>query len=176
MTPAHRVAALLSGKITDLRATRDTLVLHTCHNRKCVNPHHLYIGTHKDNARDMINAGHTNWQYGEDNTSAVYSDSQIDQVFTLRKQGLSQKEIAQKTKISCRYVSDILCGRARKHQFIDTPSQPVRPTRHKSKHPDWIKAAILDLYTQGRGCSEIARELDVKKSFVFSFVKRELGS
>lgn len=30
-------------------------VLHTCDNRKCINPDHLYIGTKKDNARDMLN-------------------------------------------------------------------------------------------------------------------------
>lgn len=45
---AHRMAWLLycdeipSGK----------LVLHTCDNRKCVNPEHLYIGDAKDNAQD----------------------------------------------------------------------------------------------------------------------------
>jgi hypothetical protein len=33
------------------------LVLHTCHNRKCCNPDHLKLGTHKDNTNDMIASG-----------------------------------------------------------------------------------------------------------------------
>lgn len=32
-------------------------VLHTCDNRKCVNPSHLYHGTHADNMADMIARG-----------------------------------------------------------------------------------------------------------------------
>ena len=32
-------------------------VLHTCDNRRCVNPNHLYLGTFKDNTKDMIDKG-----------------------------------------------------------------------------------------------------------------------
>lgn len=33
------------------------LVLHKCHVRSCINPKHLYQGTHFDNNRDTIKAG-----------------------------------------------------------------------------------------------------------------------
>jgi len=53
MERAHRVAwRLIYGGITD-----GLWVLHTCDNRACVNPMHLYEGTQVDNMRDMVVRG-----------------------------------------------------------------------------------------------------------------------
>ena len=39
-------------------------ILHRCNNPRCVNPDHLYLGDHKDNARDRKEAGHERPQHG----------------------------------------------------------------------------------------------------------------
>ena len=50
---AHRVAWILAnGPIPD-----GMLVCHKCDVPECVNPDHLFIGTHKDNARDCASKG-----------------------------------------------------------------------------------------------------------------------
>lgn len=48
---AHRVAYYLAYGDFNERL----LVLHKCDNPKCVNPDHLFLGTNKDNTRDMLN-------------------------------------------------------------------------------------------------------------------------
>lgn len=117
---AHRMSALLSGKIQQLKATRDTYVLHKCHNRKCVNPDHLYVGTQKDNVRDMTKAGRSNPRYGEDNPCTKYDNQTIKLIFKLRARGQTCEQMSKQTGVSTAHISNILCGKSRKRQQEDS--------------------------------------------------------
>lgn len=58
---SHRASWMINrGEIP-----RGKLVLHTCDNRLCVNPDHLYIGTYIDNRADMLSRGRWKHPFSE---------------------------------------------------------------------------------------------------------------
>ena len=63
MRTTHRVSyEVHKGEIPN-----NMCVLHTCDNRRCCNPEHLWLGTHKENIHDMIDKDRHN-HYGSKNS------------------------------------------------------------------------------------------------------------
>jgi hypothetical protein len=59
----HQLSYLANvGEIPD-----GLLVCHSCDNRKCMNPEHLFLGTNQDNMTDKMNKGRHVTYRGEDN-------------------------------------------------------------------------------------------------------------
>ena len=71
--PAHRIAWLMSGQ----RIPESYYVLHRCDNRLCVEPAHLFVGTHQDNMDDMAGKGRRAPQAGATNGNARLLPEQV---------------------------------------------------------------------------------------------------
>lgn len=75
--PAHRVSWVLANRRP---IPRDYYVLHTCDNPGCVNPRHLFVGTHKDNMGDMIRKGRKTASSGENHHRSKLTADQVAEI------------------------------------------------------------------------------------------------
>lgn len=60
----HRLVYCEANNVT-LEEIKGLVVRHKCDNRRCINPDHLEIGTHKDNTQDARKRGRLNTPRGD---------------------------------------------------------------------------------------------------------------
>jgi len=88
------------------------LICHHCDNPPCVNPSHLFLGTHRDNTADSVKKGRRASKRGELNGRAKLTSQDVADVFKLRAAGSLQREIGSKFDVTQAQVSSILLGKA----------------------------------------------------------------
>lgn len=103
---AHRISYLVfKGKIP-----KGKYVLHKCDNRSCVNPNHLFLGTHQDN---MVDRNTKNRQAkGESNGNVKITERDV---LAIRSAKGRQVDIAKRFKINQTQVSKIKLNKVWKH-------------------------------------------------------------
>src|SRR5262245_48677546 len=83
---AHRVSyTVFKGDIP-----KDTMVLHGCDNKLCVNPQHLHLGDHAQNMREATARGRR--PYGEKAGAKRYTESQVKDI--IRRRHLGERSTA----------------------------------------------------------------------------------
>jgi len=103
---AHRVVwELVNGPVP-----KGAFVLHTCDNRRCVNPAHLWLGTYLDNIHDMT--AKLRHAHGTRNGHAKLT---VAEVKSIRRMIGTHTEIAACFGVSQPLVSMIKTGRIWRH-------------------------------------------------------------
>lgn len=103
---AHRVShELFVGPIP-----KGKNVCHSCDNRMCVNPHHLWLGSQSENLRDAIAKGRhsTPDTRGERNGNRRLSQSDVDCIRAMHGGGQRKYRIAATYGVSPSTVGDII--------------------------------------------------------------------
>lgn len=104
---AHRVSfELANGPIPD-----GAHVLHRCDVRWCVNPGHLYLGTHAQNMADKVARGCSGGLRGEQNPGAKLTPADVDIVVAARAAGEGPTSIARRLGVTRQTITNITSGR-----------------------------------------------------------------
>lgn len=111
---AHRVSyELVKGEIPS-----GLVVCHHCDNRLCINPDHLFLGTHGDNVADKVSKGRQRRGSGVP-TSKL---RERDIITILASEKSTNRELAEKFNTSHQQISRIRTGKHWGHiRSVDVP-------------------------------------------------------
>lgn len=103
---AHRISwRLHNGDIPE-----GLILCHSCDNRRCVNPDHLFLGTDADNMRDKVNKKRHHWGESTPSSKLTVSDVvNIRRIYSLG--GVSQKALSERFGVSQPAIQGIISGR-----------------------------------------------------------------
>lgn len=109
---AHRVSwTMANGEIP-----ANMCVCHTCDSPSCVNPKHLWIGTHKDNMEDRENKNRNIVPQGSKHGMSKLKEWQIPVIRAMIKSGLwTQAGIGRVFGVGQDTISYIKCGKLWRH-------------------------------------------------------------
>ena len=105
-TFAHRVSFQLA--YGDIPADQE--VCHRCDNPRCINPDHLFLGTHTENVRDAI--AKRRHAHGEGSRKAKLSEAQVR---AIRADARSDTVVARNYGVSAGCIWSVRSGQTWKH-------------------------------------------------------------
>lgn len=109
---AHRISWVIHyGQIPEGRS-----VLHRCDNPLCVNPAHLFLGTHDDNMADKVSKNRQARNKGESAGGVKFTEEKILEIRKLHSTlGIQQKELAKMLGINKGTLNNIILRKTWRH-------------------------------------------------------------
>jgi hypothetical protein len=109
----HRTASSVSWQIHFGPIPRGMHVCHTCDNRECTNPSHLFLGTTQDNTADKVQKARQ--AKGRDFPQAKLSDETVKSIRERVLKGETRSAIARELGVHRKTISRVAAGQRWKH-------------------------------------------------------------
>jgi DNA-binding XRE family transcriptional regulator len=122
--PAPRVAYYIEHGLWPDKAL---FVCHRCDNPNCVNPHHLFLGTARDNLRDAASKGRMALQRnpglitGAKNHRAMAKLSEHEVIMIRSRTNYLSRDLAKEFGVSKATINDIRRGHTWRHLLASSP-------------------------------------------------------
>lgn len=108
---AHRLSFMLNRGYDTLPST--TEICHSCDNPTCVNPDHLWAGTHSENMADQF--AKRRHAFGDKNGRRILSEAEVVEIKRRVASGEMSKDVAKAFGVSRSAITAINRGRNWKH-------------------------------------------------------------
>lgn len=109
--PATRVSFVLHKR----EPIGELFVCHTCDVPLCVNPDHLWKGTHIENMHDMISKGRDRHLRGSKNGVSKLVEDEVREIRRKHADGISNYKLAKMFGVSTSCIADIIWNRTWVH-------------------------------------------------------------
>ncbi len=138
-------------------------VMHSCDNKKCINPKHLVLGTNADNLKDMREKGrHFFLPIGEQSFNAKIKDIDVLDIRNEAAKGVfSYSDIAKKYNLHPSHISRIVRGKTRL-------TADGNINNRLRRIPVTAEQAELVYELRGKGCTwvKICEDLNLSRSAI----------
>lgn len=107
---AHRISMILFKPEENIDQLH---VCHSCHNKLCVNPIHLHVGTAPDNIREMVEAERQAKGIGL--PQAKLKEKDVLEILNSLSKGSTRQSLADRYRVSLGTIDKIVQGKTWKH-------------------------------------------------------------